>query len=306
MHADSIRNEAFRLGFDHFGVAKADRVSDDAIERVERWIERGAHASMGYMTNNREKRYDPRLLVEGAQSIVMVGMNYYPVQVQQPHLPQVSYYAYGTDYHTVMKEKLHQLFYYIKTLFPEVEGRAFTDSAPVLERYWAEQCGIGWIGRSRQLITTSGTCFFLGELILTIPLTTTPPTQNRCGSCQRCIEACPTNALSKTCGLDANRCLSYRTIEHKGAFDDIEKVDHGNRLFGCDECQKACPWNRFATPSPHPELALNPAINSLDKETIEQMDAQTFNRLFKLSPIKRIKLEGLKRNAQHLNIIDVI
>ena len=291
-----IKEEALRLGFDACGIAPAGDVGEDR-ERVAQWLAEGNHGEMSYMANYFDKRCNPALLVEGAQSVIALAHNYYPQQKQAEHLPQIATYAYGKDYHEVVKQKLFTLMEYIHREIEPVEGRAFVDSAPVLERYWAKRAGLGWIGKNNLLIIPGkGSFFFLSELILNIELTYDEPyTESHCGQCTRCANACPTGALSKH-KLDARKCLSYLTIEKKGEFSPETETLH-NRLYGCDICQQVCPWNRFSTPHQTPEFLPESDFLQFDISQWQNLSEKEFHLRFRHSPIKRTGFAGIQRNA---------
>lgn len=295
-----IKQAAYALGFDACGIAKADYVGEITENRVKKWLESNHHAEMSYMANHFEKRCNPTLLVENARSVIVLSMNYFPETKQDTDLPQIAYYAYGNDYHDVIREKLQQLFTYIHTEITPITGRCFVDSAPVLERYWAQQAGLGWIGKNNLLIIPGkGSYFFLSELIIDLDLEYDQPMESRCGECSRCITACPTDALLPF-KLDARKCLSYLTIEKKGEFTDQDPQDFHNRLFGCDLCQTICPWNRFATPTHVAEFAPTTDILTYAKEQWREMDETTFHTTLRHSPIKRTKFAGIQRNLGRL------
>ena len=254
------------------------------------------------MHNHFEKRTDPALLVEGAKSIIVVALNYYPSRMKDPSLPAFSYYAYGKDYHDVMKAKLRQLYAFVReTTGREPAGRAFTDSAPVLERYWAVQAGLGFIGKNTQLIIPGkGSYFFLGELILDLELPPDSPVKGGCGSCTRCLDQCPPGALKRAGRLDSRLCISYQTIENRGEIDQRVRVSLGNRVYGCDVCQQVCPWNRFARPNRTEEFTASDEFLALDRERMEAMTEDDFRRIFRGSAVKRAGYNGLKRNLNAL------
>lgn len=292
----SIKNKAIELGFDAIGIAQAAEISEDITRAFISWIQNKGHADMAYMENNLEKRLNPKLLVEGARSIIVVALNYYPRQTQKADQPQFSYYAYGEDYHEILKEKLNSLYTYINNEITETSGRCFVDTAPILERYWAAQAGIGFIGKSNMLIIPKkGTFFFLGFLIVDLELEYDSPIQSRCGACTRCIDNCPTKALSPYY-LDSNKCISYLTIENRNEIPDSYSKYFGKQLYGCDICQKVCPWNRFATPTHIKEFTPKEIILRIDPSMLESMKQEDFSRYFKGSPVKRTKFAGLKRN----------
>lgn len=302
-----IKNEAGKIGFGACGIAAIAPASTEALF-FDRWIACGAHAGMKYMENYRELRLNPGLLVEGARTVISLALNYYPPTLQSPDIPQIAYYAYGEDYHTVMRAKMEQLLYYIREkilpFYPDLEfqARCFTDSAPILERYWAWKAGLGWIGKNTNLIIPGkGSFFFLGEIITSMELSyDSPMEKNRCGSCTRCLDACPTGALERLGYLNANKCLSYLTIENKGDIPQEQASALGNRLYGCDTCQKVCPWNRFATPTAVNEFFPNPSLLALDKESVKHLTRDEYNRIFKRSAVKRAKYEGLMRTSKLL------
>lgn len=298
-----IKNEASKLGFDCCGIAQAAPIEHSESKHYQNWLDRKFQADMDYMTKNTEKRYDPRLLVEGCRSIVVVALNYQPAVKQDPDAPQIATFAYGKDYHDLIRNKLKDLLKSINAQGVCVNGRAFTDSAPVAERYWANQAGIGWIGRNRQLIVPGkGSKFLLGELLIDLDLVYDRPLKNRCGNCKRCLEACPTQALDQTDGLNANRCLSYLTIEKKGSFDTTEctLLKKSNRLFGCDICQDACPWNRFSISNETPEFKPKEDFLKLKRKEFEQMSPKAFDDLFEKTCLERTGYKGLLRNLHAL------
>ncbi|MCL1944061.1 MAG: tRNA epoxyqueuosine(34) reductase QueG [Candidatus Azobacteroides sp.] len=294
-----IKAEALRLGFDACGIAQAGFVGQHAAFLDDR-LKKGYGAGMKYMSNHVEKRCDPRLLVENAKSVIVVALNYYPEKKQPGHLPQIAYYAYGNDYHVVIRNKLHQLSEYVNREITSASGRCFTDSAPVLERYWAMRAGIGFIGKNTNLIIPrKGSYFFLGELIVDIPLEyDSPVKKNYCGKCLKCLDACPTKALEKPFCLDAGKCISYLTIEHKGQPDEKYHLLPENRFFGCDICQQVCPWNRFSQPHTHPELISGNELVSKSTEEWLRMNEEEFSNLAKNSPLFRTGLKNLQRNLQ--------
>lgn len=292
-----IKAEALRLGFSACGVSPADAVDDIHRAAFLDWLGDGCQAGMDYMARNVEKRLDPRLLVEGAQSVISVALNYYPSRLIPKDEYQLAWYAYGEDYHTVMKEKLARLADYVATLMPGCTGRAFCDTAPLLERYWAWRGGLGWIGRNTQLIIPrAGSAFFLGELVIDRPLACDSPMQNHCGTCTRCLTACPTGALRTPHRLDARLCLSYLTIEHRGDIPPQAAKQLGNSIYGCDRCQQACPWNRFATPATEARLAPRADLLAMRRADWVALSPERYRTLFKGSAVKRAKYEGLMRN----------
>ena len=287
-----IKSEALRLGFDICGIAKAEAVADNAVHEYGHWIDKGNHATMQYLERNCDKRFNPTLLVEGCRSVISVAMNYSPVQP----IEGFADYAQGKDYHTVIKERLYMLLQSINNICT-VQGRAFCDSAPVLERYWAVKAGIGYIGRNRQLIIPGkGSKFFLGELLVDIELCYDAPCErNLCGNCHKCMDACPGNALSHE-GLDARKCLSYLTIEYRDKLPENIGEKMGNCFYGCDRCQAVCPHNRFATPNTTPELQPSQALLQMTKEKWQTLTKEEYRSLFRHSAVERCKYEQLIRN----------
>ena len=296
----SIKKKAKELGFDACGIAEVSSADTEALF-FDRWIAEGYHAGMKYMENYRDIRLNPAGLIEGARSVISVALNYYPAQKQSPDAPRISYYAYGKDYHIVLKDKLRQLWQYItEELLPSIElapeARAFTDSAPLLERYWAWKAGLGWIGKNTNLIIPGkGSFFFLGEIVTTLELDYDSPQENRCGDCRRCLDACPTGAVESAGHLNANKCISYLTIEHKGDIPSELASRLGDRLYGCDTCQEVCPWNRFAVPTREEAFTPSPAFLSFKKEDLADFTREDYNRIFARSAVKRAKYEGLIR-----------
>lgn len=303
--SQQIKQEAQRLGFDACGIAQM-APADTEVLYFDQWIAEGCHAGMKYMENYRDIRLNPAGLVDQARSVISVALNYYPKIRQEPDAPRVSFYAYGEDYHTVVKDKLRLLWQYIveitdADLALSISARAFTDSAPILERYWAWKAGLGWIGKNTNLIIPGkGSFFFLGEIVTTLELDYDTPQKSRCGQCTRCLDACPTGALERPHKLNAAKCLSYLTIEHKGEIPDEEAGRLENRLYGCDTCQEVCPWNRFATATPVEAFHPNPALLSLKKEDLQFFSREEYNRIFARSAVKRAKYEGLIRTINHL------
>ena len=296
----ALKEEAKRLGFDACGISEACELEEEA-RKLEHWLNQGRHASMGWMANNFDKRTDPRKLVDGARSIVSVLHNYYypDSDHQEKNAGKISKYARGDDYHLVMKEKLWSLFNWLEGQVGSVQGRAFVDSAPVMDKAWAQRSGLGWIGKHSNLISRDiGSYFFIGELIVDVALDTDQPIQDYCGSCTRCIDACPTDAIYQPYVVDANRCISYLTIEHRA--DDVAP-DLQQRLegwiFGCDICQDVCPWNKFKAHSKETRYAPRDGLNRTISEW-EEIDLELFRQLFRKNPVKRTKFEGFKRNIK--------
>lgn len=301
-HTRQIREEAYRLGFSFVGVAKAEHMTEEA-RRLELWLNQGMHGHMSYMANYFDLRTDPRKLVEGAKSVISLMFNYFPNQQQtDATAPKISRYAYGQDYHFVLKKKLKSLLQFIEANIGQVHGRCFVDSAPVLERDWARRSGIGWVGKNTLLIhPRAGSYFFLAELILDLELDYDGPIKDFCGTCTRCIDACPTNAISpQGYWMDGSKCISYLTIELKEAIPPAFSGQMDNWMFGCDICQEVCPWNRFAKPHEEPSFSPEPALLEMKKTEWEELTAEVFLRLFKRSALKRTGFEGLKRNIAFL------
>lgn len=302
-YSQLIKNEASKLGFLFCGISKAEFLEEEA-PRLESWLKNGFHGEMTYMENHFDKRLDPRKLVEGARSVISLGLNYYTdLQQSDMQAPKISKYAYGDDYHQVIKEKLGRLVEIIREKVGEVNGRAFVDSAPVLDKAWAKKAGLGWIGKNTNLINKqNGSFFFLAELITDLELEyDIYATADHCGSCTRCIDACPTDAIVAPYIVNGSRCISYLTIELK---NEIPKEFHGkmeNWMFGCDICQDVCPWNKFSVL--HNEPAFQPdEVLQISKRDWEEITEETFKKVFKNSAVKRTKFKGLKRNIEFLRV----
>ncbi|MBI9060766.1 MAG: tRNA epoxyqueuosine(34) reductase QueG [Marinilabiliaceae bacterium] len=301
-YARRIREEALRLGFSDIGFASVEHLKDDE-EYLKSWLNQGFHAGMGYMANHFDKRVNPALLVEGAKTVVSVLMNYYPESGQADSAaPKIARYAYGKDYHFVIKEKLQKLFDFIKKeICPELGGRFFTDSAPVLDRAWARKSGLGWIGKNTNLIHKKlGSFVFIGELIINLELPGGEPVKEACGRCRLCLDACPTGALMAPYQLDANKCTSYLTIEHKGDIPEVFRGKLDNWVFGCDICQEVCPWNRKARPTQEEAFQPHGDLLKLLPDQWFQLDEDAFREIFRKSAVKRAKYTGLKRNLDFL------
>ncbi len=297
-HTALVKQEALRLGFKTCGIAVATQLVDDA-KRLENWLTKGYQAGMQYMERNFDLRTDPRLLVPGAKSVVTLLCNYYPAQKQLPLAPKVAKYAFGVDYHFVIKDKLNQLLHYLSTEIGAINGRGFVDSAPVLERSWAVRSGLGWVGKNGNLLTRgTGSFVFIATLVTDLDLVPDAPFfTNHCGSCTKCIDACPTDAITAPAEIDANKCISYQTIELKEMMiaPGLQSKMEG-WVFGCDICQDVCPWNRFAKPNKEPLFTPLPEILNLSLNDWEEMTEIVFNKTFKNSPLKRVKWKGLQRN----------
>ena len=296
-----IKDYAYSLGFDACGICKAEPIEVEVQQHFKDWINHSYHADMDYMARNTEKRCDPTLLVEGSRSVISVALNYYPETKQLQENPQFAYYAYGKDYHDVVKNKLQMLLDYIKSLEPETEGRPFVDTAPILERYWAAKAGLGFIGKNSLLIIPKkGSYFFLGELIINLELTYDTPLNLSCGNCTRCLDACPTSAIVKPRVVNASKCISYQTIENRGEIDEQVIPKMNNRFYGCDICQQVCPWNRYSRP--HQTAEFNPSQSFLDLsfDRLDNLSVEDYQKIFKGSAVKRAKFTGLKRNLEAL------
>ena len=297
-----IKEKAIELGFLDCGISEVRFLSEEK-DRLLNWLQDEMNGEMAYMDNHLEKRLDPGLLVDNARSVVSVLLNYFPSEKQiDPDAPVLSKYAYGTDYHFVMKDKLGELLQFIQLEIAPCEGRCFVDSAPVLDRAWAARAGLGWIGKNTNLISTEhGSFFFIGELIIDLELPIDDKiVRNHCGNCTRCLDACPTQALVSPFVLDARRCISYQTIENRGEIDQVLKGKFENRVFGCDICQDVCPWNLKSETHREPAFHPNVKLMNLTKSEWENMDKPLFNELFKSSAVKRTRFEGLKRNLKFL------
>ena len=301
LHSKQIKEHAKRLGFLSCGISKAGFLEDEA-PRLEQWLAQGHHGSMTYMERNFDKRLDPTKLVPGAKSVVSLLYNYYPSAKQSDkEAPKLSKYAYGKDYHFVIKEKLKELMHSIEEEIGEVSGRAFVDSAPVLDKAWAAKGGLGWLGKHTNLISKkTGSFFFIAELIIDLPLEADTPVTDHCGSCTACIDACPTDAIIAPYQVDGSKCISHFTIELKDAIPQEVKGKFDNWAFGCDVCQDVCPWNRFSTPHQEPEFEPSPELMNLTKNDWHEITEVVFNRLFEKSAVQRTQFSGLKRNLDFL------
>lgn len=300
--SDQIKAKAKELGFLGCGISKAGFLAEEK-DRLINWLQNEMHGEMTYMANNLDKRLDPRLLVDNARSVISVLLNYFPEEKQtDPEAPVLSKYAFGTDYHFVMKDKLVELLQFIQSEIAPCEGRCLVDSAPVLDRAWAAQAGLGWIGKNTNLISTEhGSFFFIGELIIDLELPVDGKiVRDHCGNCTRCLDACPTQALVAPFVLDARRCISYQTIEKHGEIDPELKGKFENRVFGCDICQDVCPWNLKSEVHHEPAFLSNPKLLKLTKDEWYEMDKPMFSELFRNSAVKRTRFEGLKRNLRFL------
>tara|TARA_B100000378_G_C18035896_1_gene409039 strand:- start:497 stop:1420 length:924 start_codon:yes stop_codon:yes gene_type:complete len=296
-----IKTEATRLGFMSCGISKAEFLEDEA-PRLEQWLNENRNGEMGYMENHFDKRLDPTLLVPGAKSVVSLLLNYFPQETQREDSYKLSKYAYGRDYHFVIKDKLKQFLHFINEEIGEVGGRAFVDSAPVLDKAWAAKSGLGWIGKNSNLLSKkTGSFFFIAELIIDLELEYDTPVTDHCGSCTACIDACPTDAIYEPYKVDGSKCISYYTIELKNSIPESEKGKFEDWMFGCDICQDVCPWNRFSKPHNEPLFDPHPDLLQMTKHDWEEITRETFNEIFRKSAVKRTKYDGLKRNINFLD-----
>lgn len=295
-----IKTEAKNLGFLSCGISKAEFLEDEA-PRLEKWLNQNMHGEMGYMENHFDKRLDPTKLVEGARSVISLLLNYYPNEFQNPESYKISKYAYGTDYHFVIKDKLKLLLQFIQEEIGEVHGRAFVDSAPVLDKAWAARSGLGWIGKNSNLLTQQvGSFYFVAELIVDLNLDYDTPVTDHCGTCTACIDACPTQAIVAPYVVDGSKCISYFTIELKNEMPTEFHGKFDEWMFGCDICQDVCPWNRFSKPHAEPLFDPKPELLNYSKSDWDEITEDVFNKIFKNSAVKRTKLSGLKRNIDFL------
>ncbi|MBT8266556.1 MAG: tRNA epoxyqueuosine(34) reductase QueG [Bacteroidia bacterium] len=300
-HTQLIKTEAKRLGFLSCGISKAEFLEEEA-PRLENWLNKNMHGEMSYMENHFDKRLDPTLLVPDSKSVISLLLNYFPSEGQKdPEAPKLSKYAYGTDYHFVIKDKLKQLLNFIQEEIGEVHGRAFVDSAPVLDKAWAAKSGMGWIGKHSNLLTQQvGSFYFIAELIVDLDLEYDSATTDHCGSCTACIDACPTEAIVDQYVVDGSKCISYFTIELKENLPESYKGKFDDWMFGCDICQDVCPWNRFSKPHNEPLFNPHPDLLSMTKNDWEEISQEVFSKVFKKSAVKRTKFSGLKRNIEFL------
>lgn len=295
-----IKAEANRLGFMSCGISKAGFLEEEA-PRLEKYLKNGMHGEMRYMENHFDKRLDPTKLVEGSKSVISLLLNYYPEKVQEEASLKISKYAYGTDYHFVIKDKLKDLLKFMRAEIGEIDGRAFVDSAPVLDKAWAAKSGLGWIGKNTNLLTKQvGSFYFIAELIVDLELDYDTPVTDHCGSCTACIDACPTQAIVEPYKVDGSKCISYFTIELKEELPFHVKGKFEDWMFGCDICQDVCPWNKFSKPHNEPLFNPHPELLQMKKEDWQDITKETFNEIFRKSAVKRTKYEGLKRNIEFL------
>ena len=299
-HSQLIKAEAKRLGFLSCGISKAGFLEAEA-PRLETWLQNHMHGEMNYMENHFDKRLDPTKLVPDAKSVVSLLLNYFPSEVQRTDSYKISKYAYGTDYHFVIKDKLKELLHFITSEIGEVHGRAFIDSAPVLDKAWAAKSGLGWIGKHSNLLSKqTGSFYFIAELIIDLDLDYDTPVTDHCGSCTACIDACPTQAIVDPYVVDGSKCISYFTIELKNEIPNSVKGQFDDWMFGCDVCQDVCPWNRFSQSHREPLFDPNPQLLDMTKNDWEEITTEVFQKLFKKSAVKRTKFSGLQRNINFL------
>lgn len=301
-YTHQIKTEASRLGFSFCGVSKAGYLEEEA-PRLESWLNKNMHGDMHYMENNFDKRLDPTKLVEGSKSVISLLFNYYPEEVQRDDSFKISKYAYGEDYHFVIKHKLKDIVHFINDNIGEIDARVFVDSAPVLDRAWAKKSGLGWVGKNGMLINKKqGSFFFLAEIILDLELAYDNPVADHCGTCTACVDACPTEAILPNKVVDGSKCISYFTIELK---DEILPKEVNGKfndwMFGCDICQDVCPWNRFSLVHNEPKFKPNEKLLNFSKSEWNEITEEVFQEVFKKSPVKRTKYAGLKRNINFLN-----
>lgn len=300
-HSQLIKDHAKRLGFLSCGISNAGFLEDEA-PHLEQWLRQGHHGSMAYMERNFDKRLDPTKLVPGAKSVVSLLYNYFPKESQtDTSAPKISKYAYGKDYHVVIKDKLHELMQVLQEEIGEIQGRVFVDSAPVLDKAWAAKAGLGWIGKHTNLISKqAGSFYFIAELIIDLPLEQDAPVTDHCGSCTACIDACPTQAIVEPYHVDGSKCISYFTIELKEAIPQEFKGQFDNWAFGCDVCQDVCPWNRFSTSHQEPQFEPSAELLQMSKDDWHEITEAVFDRLFAESALQRTQFSGLKRNLDFL------
>lgn len=297
-----IKTQAQELGFFYTGFSKAEFLEDEA-RQLDQWLKSNYHGKMSYMENHFDKRLDPRKLFDGAKTVISLALNYFPEEeIFDENQPKISKYAYGEDYHFVIKDKLKVLLAHIQEEVGDIHGRAFVDSAPVMDKAWAKRSGLGWMGKHTNIITrTHGSFFFIAELIIDYAIEHDGPIPDYCGTCTACIDECPTDAIVQPYVVDGSKCISYLTIELKEAIiDPVFKGQMDNWAFGCDICQDVCPWNRFSKAHKEPRFAPKAALGNLSQKDWHEMTDEVFNELFKRSPIKRTKLEGMKRNVRFL------
>ncbi|WP_113926125.1 tRNA epoxyqueuosine(34) reductase QueG [Cognataquiflexum aquatile] len=302
-YSQIIKTQAKNLGFDFCGIAKAGFLKEEA-PKLEAWLNQNYQGEMAYMANHFDKRLDPTKLVEGAKTVVSLGYNYFPKKelFQEDKAYKIAKYAYGQDYHHVIKDKLKVLLENLRQEIGEIGGRAFVDSAPVMERQWAQKSGLGWLGKNSLLLNKEmGSFFFLAELVIDLEVTPDPPMlKDYCGTCTKCIDACPTEAIVQPGVVDGSKCISYLTIELKENIPAAFKGKMENWVFGCDICQDVCPWNRFSKPHQEPLFEPKPELEEMTNRDWEEITEETFSKVFSKSAVKRTKLEGLRRNIKFM------
>ena len=300
-HTAFIKAKAKELCFISCGISKAEYLAEVAPQ-LENWLAKNSHGEMGYLANHFDKRLDPTKLVPGAKSVISLAFNYYPPNdLAKDDSYKIAKYAYGEDYHFVIKDKLKEFFAALEEEIGAIEGRVFTDSAPVMERQWAEKSGLGWLGKNSLLLTKQkGSFFFLAEIILDLALDYDTPITNHCGSCTACIDACPTEAITEAGVVNGSQCISYFTIELKDELPTSVKGKFENWVFGCDICQDVCPWNRFSVAHSEPRFNPHTELESMTKNDWQEITQDVFSKIFKKSAVKRTKLSGLKRNIEFL------
>ena len=299
-YTELIKNEAKRLGFISCGISRAEFLEDEA-PRLEKWLKMNMHGEMKYMENYFEKRLDPSKLVDDAKSVISLSYNYYPKDLQNKEAPKISKYAYGMDYHYVIKEKLIFFLSFIKDKIGDVNGRAFVDSAPILEKAWASKSGIGWVGKNSNLITKQvGSFYFLAELIVDLELDYDGIETDHCGECTACIDSCPTQAITEPYVVDGSKCISYFTIELKENIPNEFKEKFEDWVFGCDICQDVCPWNKFSKPHKEPLFQPTSELMKMSRDEWNEITEETFNKIFKNSAVKRTGYKGLTRNLNFI------
>ena len=300
-YSDFIKNKSIELGFISCGISKSGFLENE-IGRFESWLKDNYHGQMSYMERNFDKRMDTRKLVDGSKSVISLLFNYYPSKEINNNSFKISKYAYGNDYHFIIKDKLKTLLSSMRNEIGEIDGRVFVDSAPIMEKAWAKKSGLGWIGKNTNLISKkTGSFFFIAEIIVDLELEYDNEVTDHCGSCTACLDACPTDALYEPYKIDASKCISYFTIELKEQFPNDLKKDFNDWIFGCDICQDVCPWNKFSRPNEEPLLNPLKEINQYSKKDWLELTDEVFKVVFKGSPIERTKFNGLKRNIQYAN-----
>ncbi len=300
-NSDAVKRLSKQFGFIDCGISKADFLEEEA-SRLELWLQNKFHGEMHYLENYFDKRLDPRLLVPGAKTVVSLLFNYYPESKQNSDTYKIAKYAYGEDYHTVLKDKCNELLDQLRSLVGHVEGRVFVDSAPILERAWAERSGIGWIGKHGLLINKKqGSYFFLAELVIDLECEPDGKIKDFCGTCTKCVDSCPTEAILPNKTLNASKCISYLTIELKNEMPIAFKDKMNDWMFGCDICQDVCPWNKFSSPHTEPRFMANGDLLSFNKADWEELSESSFQKVFSKSAVKRTKFKGLMRNIKFLD-----